>query len=129
MAAAPTFQVIYQEGSDKLDLTVTLSADGVDKRPLSIPTGTVDQEVSLEFTLASLKGYWISSTKAITIKTNSTSSPGDTVPVVANEPLFWNNKMGNSKHFTVDVTKLFISNASGATAAIDIRVAKDATPP
>jgi hypothetical protein len=110
-----------------VDKTVEVTADGLDSREVQITVGS-DREVSVAFTLAALKGYYIVSDQALTLETNSSSAPTDTIILAAGKPLVWNESSGNAKHFTADVTKFFFTNAAAVTANVSIRVAKDATP-
>jgi hypothetical protein len=67
----------------------------------------------------------IMSTTALTIETNSSSAPDDTIVLVANKPVIWNTDMlatlGVACPLTVDITTgLFITNAAAADLTIYI---------
>jgi hypothetical protein len=108
--------------------TVTETADTGEIITLSIPTAT-NQQVLVAFTVAALKGFAIKSDKAITLRTNANDGTADDIFVIAVDSAFlWHSKSLLPTPFSQDVTTLYIQNASGATAAIDLRVLRDATP-
>lgn len=58
----------------------------------------------------------------LTIKTNSTSSPGDTITTVANKPIVLRNGGAwPATSFAADVTKLYVTNATGGTLNLRLR--------
>ena len=62
------------------------------------------------------------SDQAVSIKTNSTASPGQTINLVANQMIQFGLSMGLTNPFTVDVTKLYVSNAGTVNANFKVRV-------
>ena len=65
----------------------------------------------------------INSDQAISIKTNSTSAPQDTFSLVATQVKIWTlaTDLIAACPFAGDVTAIYITNSSGATANIKIR--------
>jgi hypothetical protein len=61
------------------------------------------------------------------VKTNSSGSPQETFTLAANKPQYWQTGMGTTP-IAGDVTKVFITNASGATARVEIQAGWDGTP-
>lgn len=97
----------------------------------SIPDSTSNAEVDMVLTVANLKSICINSSAAITIKTNSTSSPDDTLVLVAGgQCIVWSLATdGTAKRpLTANTTKFYITNASGGPAQVDIRILADQTP-
>lgn len=67
--------------------------------------GSSNVEFSLSLTAANLQSVFMVSTQNLTIKTNSTSSPGNTINLVAGIPLVWGTSSGYSTcPFTSNVT-------------------------
>lgn len=108
--------------------TAAISADADEKRSLSIPDATTDQQVDIAFNDARLKSIWISSSQTITVKTNSAGTPQETFTIEPGHPLLWTEKMPIANPFAGNVTAMFVSNASGAQADVEIRVGHDSTP-
>lgn len=86
-------------------------------------TGTTNGEIDWTSTVANLKSILIYSDKAVTLKTNSSGSPQETIPLTAGQALIWVRASDGAGHipFAGDVTKIFITNSSGATCAFKIR--------
>lgn len=83
----------------------------------TIPISTTNQPITIAFPHAAMVALNISANTPLTIKTNSTGSPGNTLSVGASLPLIWTADMNGTNPITVDVTELFVSNASATVAA------------
>src|SRR5690242_5998056 len=79
----------------------------------SVANGQTNKEFVLALDVSQLKGLFIWADGAITVKTNSSGSPADTLSVPANIPYVWCEGMLGTLLITADVTKIFITNASG----------------
>lgn len=94
----------------------------------SIGAGATDTAVAFTCDVSALKSLWISSDQDITIKTNSSSVPQETIALKANQPITWVDGDVQAKPFAGDVTAIYVSNAGAAAAALEIRSLEDATP-
>lgn len=68
-----------------------------------------DQEIDIGLTITKMKGVGIVADKACTLKTNSTSSPGNTFVLVANKPIIWASGDASANPVTVDITKFYLT--------------------
>lgn len=93
----------------------------------SIATGQTDYLVSFELTVAKCVAIFVKSDQDVTLETNSGSSPTNTIALKANIPYVWYTNKYDSLKFTSDVTKIYITNASGSTARLQIEALVDAT--
>lgn len=95
-------------------VTTQFSATGVGRAAYSgvIPdtTASSGQAVDMSFLHADVVQVFLVSSQNMTINVNSDGSPDQAVSLVANVPVLINP-------FTHDVTKLYLRNASGTTAA------------
>jgi hypothetical protein len=67
----------------------------------------------------------------VKIETNSSSAPADTFTLKAGCPLVWYADGGLPNPFSVDVTKIYITNAlltAANDAVVELRMMLDATP-
>jgi len=93
-----------------------------------IAANTDNQEIDFGFQLNNAGGFnQIQSllffcTSALTIKTNSSSSPTQTIALSAGVALIWNIGSQTSCPITADVTKLFLSNDTPSGARVEMRV-------
>lgn len=115
-------------GTATVSGTVTKSAEGEDNRSLVVAALASNLQVDCAFDTARLVMAYLLSTKEVTLKTNSTSVPDDTLVLKAGVPLVWTNDDAGSNPFTVDVTTLYLSNAGAVDSQVDIRLLLDPTP-
>lgn len=128
--------VTWSRGANSADPVaqrVTKSAQaelilGDDASPLQIADSTTDGEVVAALDVSALKSLMILSDQNVTIETNDGSSADDTLTLVGGEPLVWWDGCGYSCPLTADVTAFYITNASGATANVQMRFLSDPTP-
>ena len=83
-----------------------------------LAASTTNQQMNLAFKVSLLQSIFIQSDQAITMKTNSTTTPGDTKNIAANDPLI---ASGTSSPFAVDVTTVYFSNAGATAANVQVR--------
>lgn len=85
-------------------------------------TGTTNQQLtSFAFVKTKLQAVFIVSDQNITIKTNSSGSPQETISLVANQPYFWTTNGYFANPFGGDVTTAYVTNSSGSTATLKVR--------
>ncbi len=83
---------------------------------------TDNQEVDIGFLHANTKSLVFWSSTALTVKTNSSSSPTQTISLTAGQALIWTVAHPEANPITADVTKLFVSNDTSGIATVKIRV-------
>jgi hypothetical protein len=93
-----------------------------------VANGQTNKEVVLAIDFSQLKAIFISSDRAVLIETNDGTTPDDTITLAANVPYIWQVGSASACLITEDVTKVFVTNASGADANLRFRVLQDATP-
>jgi len=96
----------------------------------SIPDSTTDLEVAFVVDVSQALSIWMSATGGnLTVCTNVVSPGTDSIALADGKPqLFTTDTCGGfATLFTVDVTKLFIQNASGAASILDIEYLYDPT--
>lgn len=120
----------WEQSNNSLSYRTEITADTEKNVSLSVPDSTTDDQVSLAIDVSALKSIVIASDQDITVETNSGSVPDDSFTILANNPLVWNNDspLPNPFASAVDVTDLYITNASGADAAVEVRTLVDGTP-
>jgi hypothetical protein len=88
----------------------------------TVPATTDLQEVDIAWIHANVHSLMIYSSAALTIKTNSSSSPTQTIVLTAGQALVWGTDHAEACPVTADVTKLFLSNDTAGIATVKIRV-------
>lgn len=110
------------------DETVT-SANAQQVYQESIADSTTNHEVDFPIDVSTDQVEALSSTRAVTIKTNDPTTPAQTLTLGAGVTLIWSKADPAAMQiFTTDVTKLYITNSSGGAATVTVGVAADVTP-
>jgi hypothetical protein len=87
----------------------------------SIAATTTDQFIDLAFPTSGMQSIWIWSDTNLTVKTNSSSSPTQTIALVANTPVYWGTGLGLTNPITAAVTSLYVTNATANAAKFELR--------
>lgn len=87
-----------------------------------VAAGASNVEADIAFNFGDIKACCLVSDKDVTIKTNSSSAPDDTISLTAGKALIWYEGARGTNPFTADVTKLFLSNAGGVNANVKVHV-------
>lgn len=127
MARTHTLGVNWTGGGESINQNVALSADSEVNVDETVPLSTTNMLVNFAFTYAQLISVYMLSDVTITMKTNSTSAPDDTITLTAGVPRIWYTGMGTCP-FTANVTKVYLTNGTGGGAAVKLRFLVDATP-
>ncbi len=131
MPFSHTITRAYRDSSGtSITATETVTSNEERSYDDSVADGQTAFQVDISLVRSTLKALSIYSDRAVTIKTNSSSSPTDTITLVAGQNLVWSLATdGLSKcPISASVTALYIANASGAAASVKIRSLSDATP-
>lgn len=76
--------------------------------------------MTMAFTKANLQAFFVVSTQNCVIKTNSSSSPSDTITLVANDPYFWSLSSGLTNPFATNVTTAFVTSTPACLVKMGI---------
>jgi hypothetical protein len=84
--------------------------------------------VNCSLDVSAIKSVYILSDQNMTLKTNSSGSPAETISLVANVPLTWYTNCYYTNLLATDITALYLTNASAAAASFTLEALTDATP-
>lgn len=94
----------------------------------TIADSTTDGLINFTLDVSQLQSIYIVSDADITIETNDGSSPADTLSLVAGVPYVWHADSYHTCLLTTDITALYVTNASGGSARLQIEALHDPTP-
>ena len=94
----------------------------------TVVTASTDYLINIAIDVSEVDSFYLNSTQAVTLETNNGTTPDNTISLVADQPYMWHSGDYVAFLLTVDVTKFYITNNSGATATITVKVLQDATP-
>jgi hypothetical protein len=92
----------------------------------TIAPSTTNLAVVASIDETNLRGLWLHSDQALTLKTNSSGSPDDTIALAANQPVFWTG--AGAKPISANVSTIYVTNAGSAAATLTIEAITDPTP-
>jgi hypothetical protein len=123
-------RTITGHGTTKTLTQSTQAFDGGKPIDVTVPAGT-EVEVTLVLTRANLKGLAMWVNGILTVKTNSSGSPQDTIDMATNEVIVWDPQEGRglgSCPFSGNITKLFLDNNGGSDVQFLGWFGEDVTP-
>ncbi len=103
-------------------VTATYTGEGEIDLNATVALSTTNKEFDIQFIKTDVISMIFFADKAVTIKTNSSGSPSDTISLAANMPLIWNTDSPVAIPLAGNVTKVFVTNATATNAAVKIRV-------
>lgn len=120
-----TLVTIYTDGGDftqRKSVATTTTAET--NATISLTASQADKLTTLTLDVSQIKSLYMCATVDCVIETNSTSSPADTITLVANEPLIWTENMpGLTCPLDTDVTAIYATNSDAVAGTVEIRVA------
>jgi hypothetical protein len=128
MSFSMTFTEAVSSDEGQLSYSKEVTADLKIAVDVVVPDSTVDKEVDVALDYDKIQGIYIVSDQNLTLETNVAGTPVDTINLVANVPYVWHADSYCIIKFTADVTKIFLTNASGEEANFKMRVLVDSTP-
>ncbi len=111
-------------------VNVSKTAGAAQEVDEAIPPNSTDLQIAgLTVDVSALQSIYLLSDKALTLETNSSSAPTETLILAANVPLFWTDDMPTAmRPFQSDVTALFVTELAGVAAQLKIQTLQDPTP-
>ena len=128
MAFSQTVKFIWSEGSNSVEQSFAQSSGAESNIDEEFTTGTTDGLTAFTLDYSQCKVfYMLASGGALTVKTNSSGAPDQTIALASGVPYVWVATSGITCPITTDITALYITNASGATVTRKIRSLTDPT--
>jgi hypothetical protein len=131
MAAVGFDHVITRKvavGSGSVGGSVTKNAGARVSLDVDVANAVTNGEHILPINVSQVKSFFIVSDKDVLIETNDGTTPDDTLTLLAGIPYEWYEGSAATFELGTDVTSIFITNASGATARIQLEFIYDPTP-
>lgn len=95
----------------------------------SVATPETDFEIGFELDVSACKSFYLNSSQDVLFETNAIDATGgNSISLLANIPYVWHVNAYDSFLLTLDVTVVYVTNAAGAAAIIDLIALYDASP-
>lgn len=128
MAFTCNLGISHSGVGDAISKTIAYSNDAVDLVNIAVPAPSTNLAVALSIDVSELKYLYIVADQVLTLKTNSTGTPANTIVLVAGLPLIWvHNYYYSNPLAAADVTILYVTNASGTAATLQLIALEDPT--
>ena len=130
MAITGTVTISVAGLGDVITQAVAQSATGMTVIDESIPDSTTDKLITdLTIDRSQVKALIILSDKAMTLDYNDAAGTQGSLTLTADVPILWYTGCGHAitTLLAADVTAIYATNASGATARLRIAILIDAT--
>jgi hypothetical protein len=108
--------------------TQTLTASSRTGLSESVPDSSTDLQINVAIDFSAMTLFYLVSDQDVTVETNSGDAADDTITLTAGVPVIWHTDSAHDCPLTADVTAIFVTNASGAAAQVDLEVLQDSTP-
>jgi hypothetical protein len=113
----------FSNGGGTTDtVTVSKSAGAENNIDENIAQSQTNKLVAFAVDVSQLKSLWIKSSAAMTIKTNSSSAPDNTLTLAADVPVKWQEGDAHACPLTVDVTALYITTGAIGADGADLEI-------
>jgi len=129
-AATHTQKITWTAGEIKGEKAYSLSNGTYLHFPsLSIPGLTTDQEHVFAIDVSQIQILILLASVDMTLETNSGAAPDNTIALKANVPYVWlKDDSYDACKLTVDVTKIYLTNAGADDGTFEALVIYDSTP-
>lgn len=121
MSIIHTIARSWTNGSRSIPNSIPITGGSEVNWDATVATGVTNQSQTFAMTVANMQSLYILSNTNVTLKTNSTGSPANTINLLANVPLVWQTGGYYTNLFTTDVTVIYLTNSSGQQATVRAR--------
>lgn len=119
MALTHTYTVAAYNGANTISKSNTVSQGGELEINEAIPANQTNLSVAFAFVKAKLQYIMLVADVNMTLKTNSSGAPQETINLLAGFPYFWELAGGYfANPFIGNVTSLFVTNTTAGTLQI-----------
>lgn len=114
--------------SESITQRSTTTADGEKNIDVALTASVANKQVNLTLTVANLKSVYIQTDVEITLKTNSSGTPDQTLTIEPGTPLIWNETMASACPIEDNITAFYITNTEATAGTAKLRFLEDVTP-
>lgn len=94
----------------------------------AVADSETDYEIALVMDVSEIATVYIVSDQAVTLEFNNSTTGVPEIVLVAGVPYMWHTNSYFTNLLATDITTLYVTNASGETANLQLRFIYDSTP-
>ena len=128
LTAKETIQVLDDAGNLVSSVARNVTGDSASKVKDQFAGGSANVLVAFPLVKARTQMFAFTSDQPATIKTNSTSSPQETITLAAGGSYTWNAQHPEANPIVGDITALYVSVAGTSPANVTVYALTNATP-
>jgi hypothetical protein len=128
MSITGTIAVTHQRGGESVTVQKTITTEAELAADIPVAIGATNVVANVPLDISQIQSILITADQDLTLKTNSSGSPDDTIALKAGIPFHWIKNSGITLPFAADVTNWYVTNASGVATTLKIRALVEATP-
>lgn len=118
MSFQTTLGISWVSPTGQISSTIAATGSQTQDADVPIPASSTNYEIDIDIpSTPELKAFLFQADAAMTIKTNSTGSPDNTITLAANVPYFWITGNGTNP-LNAAITKLYVTTTPGGTLKI-----------
>jgi len=106
----------------QLSKQVVYSANNELNVDMQVAASSTNLPFAFRFLKAGLQCLYIICDQAVTLHTNSTTTPQDTINLAKGVPYVWDQSSGITNPFAADVTAGYVSNSGSSVANLSVRL-------
>ncbi len=127
--ALHTLSIAFGDGASALKNSHSIDAQGFQEIEVPIGALATDTEIALVVDVSQVTFFWMFCDGAVQIETNAVNAAGgQTIQLGASKNFIWESGSGIANPLTLDITKIFVTNAVNTARTLKIRYKYDATP-
>jgi hypothetical protein len=115
-------------GGTQISKTIEKSAGGKASLSETIPDSSTDLAVAFALDVSACRSFYMVADQVLLIEPNDGTTPDDPITLVAGQPYIFFTGGYDTFNFGTDIASLFVTNASGEDALLEIEAIYDPTP-
>lgn len=126
MAYAHTYSQSLSGSGASITNVNSYAGDARGGRHVELAADQTHYLVDFVLNVSEIKSFYMVSSQDLTIKTNDSGAPADTIVLKANKPLIWQHDSLHANPFSEDITALYLTNT--LATVFQLEVVFDSTP-
>lgn len=128
MALTATITETINIGGAQISQTNSYTDEAVTIIDKAVADSSTDFEIALVQDVSETAIVYIVSDQVVTLEFNNSTTGVPEIPLLAGVPYVWHTNSYFTDLLATNITKVFVTNASGSVANVKIRFLYDATP-
>ncbi len=117
----------WSSGGSKIEVNKDYTATGEDNADYPVASDASDAEIAFTLTILQMVSFYMVADQDVTVKTNSSGAPAETIALKANVPFVQNADIaayfaGATELLVTDIGSIFVTNDSNPAVATTLKI-------